>query len=146
MSAVIAAVVLARLRKLAERATEFPMEHPLEVTTNVLNGWLVVSVTGVLDFGSADEFRDQVVGLASALARPHVVLEFSGLEFVDSAGLNAVMLIFKRMRWAGGALALASPGPRLSRMLEITGLDHRLAVYANPREAAHALALSDASR
>lgn len=121
------------------------MEHPLEVTTNVVNGWLVVSVVGVLDLGTADDFRDRMVRLTSALARPHVVLEFSGLETVDSAGLNAVMLIFKRLRRLGGALALASPGPRLSRMLEITGLDHRLAVYPDPRQAARALGLSDAS-
>lgn len=121
------------------------MEHVLKITTQVLNGWLVVSVVGVLDLGTADEFCDRVARLTSNLARPHVVLEFSELEFMDSAGLNAIVLIFKRLRHAGGALVLAAPGPRLSRMLEITGLGRRLAVFQDPQEAVYALSLSSAS-
>jgi anti-sigma B factor antagonist len=121
------------------------MEDALKIATHVLNGWLVVSVIGVLDLGTADEFCDRVARVTSNLARPHVVLEFSALESMDSAGLNAIVMIFKRLRRAGGALVLAAPGSRLSRMLEITGLDRRLAVFRDPQEAVYALSLSSAS-
>ena len=65
---------------------------------------------------------DALVGAAD------LVLELSGVTFIDSAGLRSLIRAQRRVEEADGALVLRHPRPSTRRVLEITGLIDELTV------------------
>jgi anti-sigma B factor antagonist len=92
----------------------------LTVTVSAGRTEVRVALDGELDF--------QTHGRLTEAVKPHagrartVVLDLSRLIFCDSAGLAAIIRIFKATA-SGGGLVLRDPTLRVMRLFEITGLD-----------------------
>lgn len=80
-----------------------------------------VLLHGELDMSTAPALREELLRLSSDGAK-QVTVDLSGLAFVDSTGLSVLITGLKRLREAGGDMALRSPQPGTRRVLEITGL------------------------
>ncbi|GAA2745899.1 MULTISPECIES: STAS domain-containing protein [Kitasatospora] len=95
---------------------------------------LVLRPEGELDHDSVGPLRD---ALEERLADPpqRIVVDCSGLSFCDSTGLNLLLRARLRAEPAGGRLMLAAPTPIVARMLEITGADEVVEVFATLDEA-----------
>jgi anti-anti-sigma factor len=52
-----------------------------------------------------------------------VILDLSEVKYINSAGLRELVLMMERARRAGTTLAIANPSERVSRVLELVGLD-----------------------
>ena len=65
-----------------------------------ISGWAVVSVYGELDVATAPELREQLIELVNE-GRAHLVLDLSGVDFLDSTGLGMIVSALE-----------ASPHPR----------------------------------
>jgi anti-sigma B factor antagonist len=95
----------------------------------------VVEVGGELDLYTAPSFRESVLEAAGDIDPPKVIIDFRGLGFIDSSGLGAIVACLKHLRERGGDLALAAPeGSGLRRLLDLTGLDRVLTMYASTDE------------
>ena len=91
------------------------MATPLELSTQAgADGIPVVTVAGEIDMSNADRFRD-ALGLAAAGADggPFVV-DLTGVEYLDSAGVHALFAHASRIRLIAG--------PLLEPVLTISGL------------------------
>jgi len=64
-----------------------------------------------------------------------VVLELSRLTFMDSWALHTILAAARKLRGSGGTLALAAPSAEVRRMLELSGADTLVDVYASVQEA-----------
>ena len=64
-----------------------------------------------------------------------LVLDASGIEYADSAGLGLLMILYGKMKTVQGSLRIAAPGPSLKQLFELTNTDKILAIYPD-REAA----------
>ena len=64
-----------------------------------------------------------------------VVADLSEVVFIDTTMLNALVVGHRRMARSDGRFAVVCTGPRVQRVLGITGLDNILAVFPS-REAA----------
>lgn len=64
-----------------------------------------------------------------------VVLELSRLTFMDSWALHTILGAARTLRGSGGTLALAAPSDAVRRMLELSGADTLVDVYASVQEA-----------
>jgi len=95
----------------------------------------VLSLKGEVDVANAHQVRDAALKLVSEGVRL-LVVDLSGIEYMDSAGLGVLVAIHKRLREQGGSLAVAGPQPRVGRLFEITGLSQ---VFAVREDAAAAL-------
>jgi anti-sigma B factor antagonist len=82
----------------------------------------VVSVDGELDLHTAPELERAFDTILAEGARS-VVVDFVGLEFIDSAALAAMLRALPRFRSRGGRFVLVTEDRRIHRTLEITGLD-----------------------
>jgi anti-sigma B factor antagonist len=60
-----------------------------------------------------------------------LVLDLSGIEFLDSAGLGALMILYGNMKVHGGQLRLVAPGSKVLDVLKLTRTDSILAIDAN---------------
>ncbi len=82
---------------------------------------VVLVLRGELDFASAPDLRG-VIGRACHGEGSNLVIDLTGLAFIDSSGIAALVHAYKLTAASGGSLVLRSPGSRLLRQLEITGL------------------------
>jgi anti-sigma B factor antagonist len=91
---------------------------------------------GELDAFTVSQFRQSLAELASS---PSLLIDLSGVPFVDSAGLGALIGGIRRVRELGGDVAVACPRPTLTRLLRTTGFDRIVTVTATVEEAMAAL-------
>lgn len=81
----------------------------------------VIAVYGEVDVLTAPELARQIDrGLESSAAA--VVVDLSALRFIDSTGLHAMVLAWRRAQELGKQLRLLQPPPAVHRAFEITGL------------------------
>ncbi len=85
-------------------------------------------MSGDLDVAGAPELRQEVV---AAVADGHVclVLDLTGVDFIDSFGIGVVVGALKRVRQRDGDLALVCPERRVRRVFELCDLDRILPVH-----------------
>jgi anti-sigma B factor antagonist len=108
--------------------------QPLTVTARGVGDRAVVELRGELDIANSDDLRERL----RAIRRSHgerLILDLSGLEFMDSHGLSVIINCYKAAVAAGGDLSLAAPRPVVRRTLEITGLHRRITVVGTVAEA-----------
>jgi anti-anti-sigma factor len=100
------------------------LEGPLQVETSTEGDQLVLLLDGELDPHTAPLLRDRI-DQALADNTTTLVLDVSGLRFIDSSGLRVIIGAHKDMAGRGGRLVLRSPTETTRRLLDITGLvDH----------------------
>ncbi|MGH3381946.1 MAG: STAS domain-containing protein [Actinoallomurus sp.] len=101
----------------------------LELSSTRHGDRTVVVVKGELDIVSRDRFIVHLDGVI----REHghkIILDLSGLSFIDTSALSTVVSYWKRLSSEeGGLLALAGAEYTNARVLWITGLAKRLPMY-----------------
>src|SRR5690606_38106595 len=91
----------------------------------------LVAAVGEIDLATAPALRTE---LLTALVRysPRLVLDLSGVTFLDSTGLAVLVAVHRRARAEGGELSLAGPRPVVRKLLGITYLDRVFPIYEGP--------------
>lgn len=92
----------------------------MQVSIDAEEGLGVCRIDGELDAASAPEFRRVVSDLCRF---PAVAIDLSGVPFIDSAGLGALVGGVRRIREAGGRVALFAPRSNVGRLIRIAGFD-----------------------
>jgi len=109
------------------------------------DGWAIVAVTGELELATAPRLRQQVVSLVGE-GHARLVLDLSGVDFMDSVGLGVIVSALKRVRGRGGELVVAGPAPGVRALFELTRLDEIVELYASVDQALAAPARRSAGR
>jgi anti-sigma B factor antagonist len=94
----------------------------LRTEVSELAGWTVVTVYGELDVATSPDLRERLIELVND-GRNRLVLVLDGIDFLDSTGLGTIVSALKRARTHGGDLRLVCTETRITRLLEVTGLD-----------------------
>ena len=100
------------------------------------DGYVICRPVGELDAFTVSQFRQSLAELAS---NPRILIDMSGVPFVDSAGLGALIGGIRRARELGGDVAVACNRPTLTRLLHTTGFDRIVTVTETVESAAAAL-------
>ncbi|WP_171064159.1 STAS domain-containing protein [Actinomadura soli] len=112
----------------------------LRVRSEVRGPCLLVEAGGELTLVTAGRLREHVLADIGRLdGPPKVVMDIGGVGFCDSSGLNALIVLWKAARGAGGELVLARPERRFRTIIERSGLDRHLIAYETPEQAIAAL-------
>lgn len=106
----------------------------LDIQLEKGDGYVVCRPVGELDAFTVSQFRQALAELAS---NPRILIDMSGVPFLDSAGLGALIGGIRRARELGGDVAVACNRPTLTRLLHTTGFD-RIVTVADTVEAAAA--------
>ncbi|WP_433064737.1 STAS domain-containing protein [Dactylosporangium sp. CS-033363] len=61
-----------------------------------------------------------------------IVLDLAGVDFCDSAGLAAMVRLYRASALAHRTLVIRAPSENLTRLLEITGLDRVFTIEPAP--------------
>lgn len=103
------------------RSTEFSVEQSADV-----HG-VVLALSGELDLSSAPEL-ERAIGEAKPESGRRLLLDFSGLSFMDSTGVSVMVAAKHDADASGWLLAVRRPNGQVRRLLELVGLLERLEV------------------
>jgi anti-anti-sigma factor len=102
-------------------------EHPR-------SGVVVLALHGDADLHAATELRVRLNATIEAGTRV-LVIDLSGVMFIDSMALGVLLDARKRLRARGGALRIVGPSPDVRRVFELTLLDRVFPLDATRSEA-----------
>jgi anti-sigma B factor antagonist len=83
-----------------------------------VDGW-VFALYGELDLASSPQLEDELLQAESNGGR--VIIDLSELEFMDSAGLHALLRAHRRCSENGGRMSLRRGPRQVHQLFELTG-------------------------
>jgi anti-sigma B factor antagonist len=86
------------------------------------SGRTVVAVTGEVDAHTAPALQAELNPL-SQVPGAALVVDLSGVDFIDSTGLGVIVTTLKHVREADGTLDVVVCTPRVLKVFALTGLD-----------------------
>ena len=110
----------------------------MELTHEISDGLLVIRPMSRIDSGSAASFEEQCAALI-ADGPNRVVVDFSQVHYVSSAGLRAVLVVAKKAKSLGGALTLCGLCGNVKEVMSVSGFDALLGAHAGVDDASAAL-------
>ncbi|HZV63619.1 MAG TPA: STAS domain-containing protein [Telluria sp.] len=113
----------------------------MELTPQTAGNSIVLSPTGRIDHSHADAFKralDPYLRDCSADGA-RLVLDFSGVGYISSIGLRALMIALKQVKPQGGRMVLAALTPMVLEVFKISRFDMLFEIFATREEALAAL-------
>ena len=104
----------------------------LEIHVDERDRYSVCRPVGELDAFTVGQFREALSELSGV---PALLIDLSGVPFLDSAGLGAIVSIRRRLQVLGGKLVLAVDNEIVLRLLKLTSLDRVVPIHPTAAEA-----------
>jgi anti-sigma B factor antagonist len=91
------------------------------------NGALLVRLTGEIDLSNVDQLQRRLNGIAAP--DEHVILDLTGIDYIDSQGLRLLIQLYGRQTKGGSSLQLVAPlGGFAREVLEMTSINEEIEV------------------
>ena len=92
----------------------------MRVTIKSINDVALIELEGSLDGKTAPEVQRQV--LPSAEGQNKVILDMTGVDYVSSAGVRILLLLYRQLKAKGGKIALVGMSEEIKDVMSNTGL------------------------
>ena len=110
-------------------------QQKVEIDIQDKGEYKVLVPVGDLDVYTVGSLRD-ALGKMIEDETPRVVVDLDGVPFMDSSGLGALMGGVRRLREAGGDLAIACTREQHLKLFTITGFGEGVSIAPTVEEAA----------
>jgi anti-sigma B factor antagonist len=110
-------------------------QQKVEIEVVDQGDYRVLRPSGDLDVYTVGSLRD-AIGNMIEQASPKIVVDLDGVPFMDSSGLGALMGGVRRLREAGGDLAIACTREQHLKLFAITGFGEGVSIAPTVEEAA----------
>jgi anti-sigma B factor antagonist len=110
----------------------------MQITERIEDSIPVVTIVGDVDLESSPKLR-AFLKPKSNQKTPRLLLDFSGVNYIDSSGLATLIEYFQNLQGFGGKLALASLSPRVKNVFEIVRLEQIFSLHPDVPTALTAL-------
>ena len=97
-------------------------------------GAAVIALSGEVDVYTSPRVKQEIVDLLNG-GTIKLLVDLSGVEYLDSTGLGVLIGGLKRAREREGDLKLLCDNPRILRIFEITGLTKIFEIHRTEAEA-----------
>lgn len=111
----------------------------LEIIDETENGVAICRFRGRLDGSTSTQADEHLIALAGKEVGD-LVLDFSELEYMSSAGLRVLLMAAKRAKKGKVRLMLAGPQEGVKQVLEISGFASILEIHPTREKALQAMA------
>jgi anti-anti-sigma factor len=103
-------------------------DQPFSQETAVDEGILIWRVSGVLNSDRVDDLKGM---LNTVLRKQHhnIILDFQGLQAIDSRGLGFLITVQKEVREQGGRLVIVNLGAQFAPLFELTRLNRIFEIF-----------------
>jgi anti-sigma B factor antagonist len=95
----------------------------------------VLELIGQVDLYTAPAFKERMAQLIEK-GNMRIVVDLTRVSFMDSTALGVLVGGLKRLRPAGGSIAVVCADEQVIRLFELTGLDHTFDIHETLEQAA----------
>ena len=95
----------------------------MAVTLEVTNEEITAYLSGEIDHHSAVELRRRIDESVLSGTPERLILDFSGVTFMDSSGIGLIMGRWRLMQEQGGHLLVQGVPQSLRKVMKVSGLD-----------------------
>lgn len=95
----------------------------VKIETDSQNRRVLARLAGELDHHSARWMREEIDLAVQEQLPAELILDFSGVSFMDSSGIGLVMGRVKLMQVHGGTVAVCSPSSHIQKVMRLSGID-----------------------
>ena len=106
----------------------------MDIEVTQTGGVTLVVPKGDLDMGTADQMKRTLSDLIEK-GQSKLVMDLTGVAYVDSSGLGALVAAMKQARAVGGNLKLCGLQEDVRSIFEMTRLIKVMAVHSDRQEA-----------
>lgn len=111
--------------------------QPLDIQVSAEGSRALVAVRGEIDLATQAEFRAVLSDLVVS-GQIDLAIDLSGVEFIDSTGLGALIGARRRVHAFNGSLKLLSPSSQVMKVFTVTGLNRVFDIEDTDAEASAA--------
>ncbi|MGN0612908.1 MAG: anti-sigma factor antagonist [Porcipelethomonas sp.] len=90
-------------------------------------------LSGEIDHHSAGLLRSEIDYAVREAEPRELILDFSGVGFMDSSGIGLVMGRYRLMQEMGGKVLIKNPPPHIKKVMKLSGIE-KLAEFCNSKE------------
>lgn len=123
-----------------EQARSFQMF----ITTHANDETYVITLRGQFGHKAKSGLEVAILGAQEARAK-HIILEFSEVSWIDSAGLGKLLLTYHHLNRKRVAISIVNPKPDVREILELVDIPRLVPIYSSIEEAMHASSVSTRS-
>lgn len=99
----------------------------MQITTNISNQNLIISLSGRLDTITSPQLEEEI-NRNSFDEIETVTLNMRELEYISSAGLRVILMLYKKLTSVGGKLRLVNVNDMIMEIFTMTGMDSFLEI------------------
>ena len=113
----------------------------MNLPTREQAGVLIVSIRGRIDHTASEEFTKALDPYLDRCSQGHppVLLDFSGVNYISSAGLRVLMMASRRAKAQKGAFAIAALQPMVQEVFAISRFNLIVPCYVSVETACKVL-------
>ncbi len=94
----------------------------MQIYSKVNNDYLVVFMVGELDHHASDFARSKLDALFDHSTQSKIIIDVSGLEFMDSTGIGVLLGRFKRMKAVKRPIFIAGATGNVDKVFNMSGI------------------------
>lgn len=99
------------------------------------NDTLVVYMAGELDHHSAEEVRNKIDDRLDRNNISKLIMDFSGVSFMDSSGIGVVIGRYKKLTLKKGNICITKVSDSVKRVFELSGMFKIIKLYNSVEDA-----------
>ena len=101
--------------------------NQLVVTRRELGGAVCLILTGELDLASVATLQAHFKAIAQS--EDHVIVDLSGLRYIDSTGAKTLLDAHRMLSRTGRRIALAAVQPMARRIIDVMGIEKAIPIF-----------------
>lgn len=109
-----------------------------QINEKKLGNVLVLGLEGRLDASTSSTMEKQLLGFIND-GKTKVVLDFSSLDYISSAGLRVLLMAAKKSKSLGGKVVLACLKSHVREVFDIAGFSSIFSIFSTQEDAVSSL-------
>jgi anti-anti-sigma factor len=104
-------------------------ESLLKINEAAVGRSVVIELMGDVDAGTAPDLKKALDAQLSKGVKS-IVMDFSGLNYISSAGIGVLNAALHSLKTSGGKMAIANPGKAVKDTLDVMYFSKKVPIYS----------------
>ena len=107
----------------------------MDVEKSNVNGSTLLSIEGMIRLGDSAKFFAETLRRTLAEEVGDVMVDLSGIDYIDSTGIGELVAFLGRFQEAGRKLILVNPSKQIVKLLRTAHLDSMFPIFESAEAA-----------
>ncbi len=105
----------------------------MDIDIKDVNGWIIIKPSGKLNVFSAPILEDKVKELLEK-NEYNAGIDFSGITYIDSSGINTLIILHKEAVFNGGDFFVYNVNDNIEKVFSLADMQQFLTIYKSQDE------------